>query len=275
IVILHFFLEKRKLRGDAINGPKGLPIVGNILEINDKTIHFKFTDYAQKFGEIFRLKMLMDNVIVLNSENIIRKAFGGEKYKRYFGDRGEMFYGEHFRCHSQSLGFAPSGSGVFYRTARKNYVRALHMRGTQNSKDNIMVEMAKLVKRLEDKSGREFEFVSLLQRSLSNVMSLDLCGKTIPDNDPDSNLFWDHVRGNDFFLGSYVNFVLTTFPFLRYLPGKYGDTFRKAKKANGKIAKRYFYDMKTTTNRTELLLYMCNIFPENLCFYEKEGHVLI
>ena len=37
---------------------------------------------------------------------------------------------------------------------------------------------------------------------------------------------------------------MSTFPFLRFLPGKYGDEFRKGKKANAKIAQKYFYDMK-------------------------------
>jgi hypothetical protein len=74
--------------------------------------------------------------------------------------------------------------------------------------------------------------------------SLQLRGELIPDSDPDGNVFWDHVHANDFFLNSYVNFVMSTFPFLRFLPGKYGDEFRKGKKANAKIAQKYFYDMK-------------------------------
>ncbi|XP_053380168.1 cytochrome P450 1A1-like [Mercenaria mercenaria] len=245
---LYMLLSKRNLKGKVIDGPKGLPLLGCILEFNNETIHLKFMEYAEKFGEIFRLKMLSDNLIVLNTEENIHKALGGEKYKNYFGDRAEMFWGEHFRCHNQSLAFVASGSSLFHRTARKSYTQALHTYGSgiQDLENNVMIEMANLIERIEKYSGGVFECVSMLQRSLSNVLSLVLRGETIPDNDPDSNMFWEHVHANDFFLNSYVNFVMTAFPFLRFLPGKYGDEFRNGKKANAKIAKRYFYDMKET-----------------------------
>ncbi|XP_060551921.1 cytochrome P450 1A2-like isoform X1 [Ruditapes philippinarum] len=245
---LLFFIKRKIPKGKIIAGPKGLPVLGCIHEIDNETIHFKFSEWAEKFGDIFRVKMFSDNFIVLNTEENIRKAFGSEKYKNHFGDRVEMFWGEHFRCHNQSLAFVSDGSGLFHRIARKSYMQALHTYGSglQELENNVMTEMSNLIERIEKRSGKEFECVSMLQRSLSNVMSLVLRGELIPDSDPDSNMFWDHVHANDFFLTSYVNFVMSTFPFLRFLPGKYGDEFRKGKKANAKIAQKYFYDMKKT-----------------------------
>ncbi|XP_060600959.1 uncharacterized protein LOC132754362 [Ruditapes philippinarum] len=107
-----------------------------------------------------------------------------------------------------------------------------------------MTEMSNLIERIEKRSGTEFECISVFQRSLSNVMSLVLRGETIPDSDPDSNLFWEYVQTSNFLLNPYVNIVMSTLPFLRFLPGKYSDEFRKGKNAYFKIAQKYFYDMK-------------------------------
>lgn len=246
VACVFMFIKEKKIKGKVINGPKGLPIIGNILEIDNETIHQKFMEYADKFGEIFRLKLFLENVIVLNTQELFHLAYGDEKYKRSFGYRADMFYGRHFRSQNKTLAFISDGAGVFHRTARKIYVHALHTYGSglHELENNVMTEMANLVQKIERKKNSEMECVGMLQRSLSNVMSLVLSGEMIPDDDPDVDMFWEHVEGNDFFLNSYNNFVMTTFSFLRFLPGKYGNRYRSTKRANRKIAKRYFYDLK-------------------------------
>jgi hypothetical protein len=90
--VLLFFIKRKRPKGKTIAGPKDLPVLGCIFEIDNETIHFKFSEWAEKFGDIFRFKMLSENVVVLNTEENIRKAFGSEKYKHHFGDRAETFF---------------------------------------------------------------------------------------------------------------------------------------------------------------------------------------
>ncbi|XP_053381286.1 uncharacterized protein LOC123555172 isoform X2 [Mercenaria mercenaria] len=75
---------------------------------------------------------------------------------------------------------------------------------------------------------------------------LELCGELIPDDDPNKDDFWQHTRGGDFFLRSAVNSIMTSFPFLRFLPGKFGEEYRQHKNVDQKIREKYFYDMKKT-----------------------------
>jgi hypothetical protein len=86
---------------------------------------------------------------------------------------------------------------------------------------------------------------------------VQLRGETIPESDPDSNMFWDNVQSSNFLLNPYVNIVMSTLPFLRFLPGNYGDELRKGKNAYVKIAQKYFYGMKVCAyylfNETEVL----------------------
>lgn len=75
-------------------------------------------------------------------------------------------------------------------------------------------------------------------------ISLQLIGELLTTDDSESDLFWEHVRVNDYFLNTLTNMVLINFPFLRFFPGKYGYEFRRGKAVNAKIAKRYFHDVK-------------------------------
>jgi hypothetical protein len=135
-------------------------------------MHFKFSEYAEQYGEIYQVKLLFDTFIVLNSERVIRKCFGGDKYKHVFNDRSELFYGKHFACNSKALSFVVDGTGRFHRTARKHVMQALHAYGSglRDLENNVMTELSNLHTRIED--GNIFECVSLIFQSISNVLSL-------------------------------------------------------------------------------------------------------
>jgi hypothetical protein len=109
---------------------------------------------------------------VLNSERVIRKCFGGDKYKHVFNDRSELFYGKHFACNNRALSFVVDGTGLFHRTARKHVMQAFYAYGSglRDLENNVMTELSNLHTRVEDENY--FECVSLIFQSISNVLSL-------------------------------------------------------------------------------------------------------
>ncbi|XP_045202100.2 cytochrome P450 1A1-like [Mercenaria mercenaria] len=240
--------KNRQLKGKVIKGPKGLPFLGNILEINERNMLYKFMDYALQFGSIFRVNMLIHDVVVLNNEELIRKAFGGEKHKTSFNDRMEMFYAQKFRNPDMSVPFVRNGASRHYKVTRKMFTQTLHAYGSglKELEKNVMKEIESLIQRVNDTPGKEFECVALFQRSLSNVISLLLTGDTVPNSDQDYQLFWEYINSSDIFLNPRTNFTMITFPFLRFLPGWYRDKFQEAKRALEKIVQKYFYDYKKT-----------------------------
>jgi hypothetical protein len=157
-----------------IPGPKGSPLIGCAKEVRADNMHLKFMEYAEIFGEIVQLKILVNNFIVLNSESLLRKAFADNVYKPYFNDRPDIFFGHHFRCGNKSLGMTSDGAGEDHKIARKEIAKAIHAYGSglQDLEDNVMVEMELLIKRIDNMQGKEFECLDLFGRSLSNTMSL-------------------------------------------------------------------------------------------------------
>ncbi|XP_053386225.1 cytochrome P450 2C31-like [Mercenaria mercenaria] len=203
-------------------------------------------EYAEAFGEIFEIQMFVDTFVVLNSERLVRKAFADKQYNEYFNDRVDLYYGQHFNCRQKSLGTTIDGAGNVHRTTRKEFIKAMHVYGSglQDLENNVMTEMELLVNRIENMHGKEMQCFDLFRRSLSNIMSLVFSDSVIDDNDPDLDMFWQHVDAADFFLTPEVNIIMNTFPFMRFIPGKFKEEYKKCKASYDKIVQRYFFDIK-------------------------------
>ncbi|KAL4228285.1 Cytochrome P450 1A1 [Mactra antiquata] len=249
-LVLFYFLTKRSLKtpkGRKIPGPPGRSIVGCALEIQPENIHLKFTEYAEKYGDIVQIRMFSQNIIILNEEKLIKRTFTNEN----FCDRAGMFYGKHFRAGNRSVAFIEEGNCSFQKIAKRAYIHSLHTYGTGIYKleTTVRKELSNFVATLTGFDGKPFDVTQTLGRSLSNVMSLALSGELLSTDDTGdttADLFWQHVRANDFFLNAANDMILTTFPFLRFMPGKLGNEYRLGKAANAKISKLYFYDIKKT-----------------------------
>lgn len=65
------------------DGPRGLPLLGNMLSMNDGTLlHLKLTGWSQKYGDFYAYMMGRAPVIVLSSHQAINDLFvkRGSKY---------------------------------------------------------------------------------------------------------------------------------------------------------------------------------------------------
>ncbi|XP_053382485.1 cytochrome P450 2D14-like [Mercenaria mercenaria] len=245
IFAVYLFFAKCRQNATTIDGPTGLPLIGCVLEFGHENMHSKFLNYAEKFGEIFLVKMLWENVVVLNSQQLIKEAFSDDKYKQQFNDRPEAFYGEHFLVSSQTVGSTPYGSAIFHRNARKQFVQSLHAYGTgvREFEEQFMTEIESFVTEMARKDGKVFDIQEDIKHTLSNTVSILLRGEPLQDSDLD--MFWEHAEGADFFLNANVNVVMVALPVLRFLPGKYGQQYRRARKAFGKLVE-YFEDIKSS-----------------------------
>uniref|UniRef100_A0A023GKW2 Putative cytochrome p450 cyp2 subfamily protein n=1 Tax=Amblyomma triste TaxID=251400 RepID=A0A023GKW2_AMBTT len=57
-------------------GPFPLPLVGNLLALrNVKDLHYKATEWAKAYGDVFTLWMAEKPMVILNSHQVIREAF--------------------------------------------------------------------------------------------------------------------------------------------------------------------------------------------------------
>lgn len=175
-VLLAYLFRKnsRKIKGKVLPGPDGLPLFGCVFEFDESTMPSHLSEYVKKYGDIFQMKMLLGNVVVLNTSELTKKAFCSEEYKPYMNDRAYIFYMDSFRSNSESTAF---GNGKIHYVLKKYFHKGLHAYGDgiKHLESKVMTEMENVVSKIDTFSGQEFSLVSVIQRSLTNVISLVVC----------------------------------------------------------------------------------------------------
>ncbi|XP_053400542.1 cytochrome P450 2D4-like [Mercenaria mercenaria] len=248
VLAIFWILRKNGRKGRRIPGPKGLPLVGCVLEVKEENIHTKFSDYAHEYGDIFQFKLMNDTIIGLNSEHLIRLAYAQDGYKEYLNDKPATFYAEMLLYGSQSTEFCKDGYSAEHTAYRKGFTNVMKIYGAgidSSIEEMFMTEIKRgLMKRIEDYNGKYFEIAYELKRSLANTLSCLFKGEPFNDNDPNASIFDEFCDCVDYFGNASVNNVLTTLPFLRYMPGPYGKQFAKALKTRETIIDIFFKEQK-------------------------------
>ncbi|EIW81195.1 CyP450 monooxygenase [Coniophora puteana RWD-64-598 SS2] len=82
--------RKRRARGGLPlpPGPRGLPFVGNIFDIDPGRPWETYTEWTKQYGEIAYMKLFSQDVIVLNSERVVRSLI--DQRSAIYSDRPEV-----------------------------------------------------------------------------------------------------------------------------------------------------------------------------------------
>ncbi|XP_059827251.1 steroid 21-hydroxylase [Hypanus sabinus] len=81
---------ERSLRD--IPGPSALPLIGNLAEFTHRRLHIRLSELAKTFGPIYRLRLWGQDIIVLNSLDVIKEAL--VKRSSAFAGRPKSFVGD-------------------------------------------------------------------------------------------------------------------------------------------------------------------------------------
>lgn len=248
-LLMHMYIKGRKgvhVHGKEIPGPKGWPVIGSLLDFKLGTLHIIVSQYAKKYGDIFQLKIFNERLVFLNTAALVRKAWGSEKYRRFFNDRPVTFYGENFLYGSKGLILNKHGYSHKHSELRKYFAKGLlaYGDGIKAFEDAIGEEIVRFMETIEGFRGEEFEFIPLVEQSLSNLLSILMCGeRRTADND---RLFFDFVDEINYTGTPAFNGVMKVFPFLKDCPGPYGSSCRRIKEMRQKLINLFLNRQKET-----------------------------
>ncbi|KAH7536713.1 hypothetical protein FEM48_Zijuj03G0015500 [Ziziphus jujuba var. spinosa] len=147
VLALHFQLRRRL---PLPPGPKGLPMIGNMLTtpVTDLT-HQGLTKLAKEYGGIFHLRMGFQHVIVVSSPEMARQVL--QVHDDVFSNRPANIATSYLTYDRADLVFA--NYGPFWRQMRKLCVMKLFSRRRAESWDSVREQVDSVVRMVSANTG--------------------------------------------------------------------------------------------------------------------------
>jgi hypothetical protein len=90
--LLLFFHKHRTLPP----GPKGIPIIGNLHQLDISNLHLQFSKFSKIYGPLFSLQLGLRQAIVVSSAEIAKEVLRNNDH--VFSNR-PIYYMVHINCH--------------------------------------------------------------------------------------------------------------------------------------------------------------------------------
>ncbi|KAK3552877.1 hypothetical protein QTP86_024783 [Hemibagrus guttatus] len=161
-------------------GPKPLPFLGNILQLNLKRPYLSLWEMSKKYGSVFTVYFGPKKVVVLAGYQTVKQALVNNAEE--FGNRD---VGPIFSDFAKGHGIIFS-NGENWKEMRRFSLTTLRDfgMGKRGSEEKIIEEARYLMEVLEDLHGKSFDTSQPLNYATSNVISAIVYGSRFQYSDP-------------------------------------------------------------------------------------------
>lgn len=231
LLSLHLWRWLRQRTTRCPPGPIAWPLIGNAAQIG-KAPHLYFTRMAQKYGEVFQIKLGSRTVVVLNGDSIRQALI---KQGPEFAGRPD-FTSFQYISNGESLAFnTTSDWWKMHRKVAQSTVRIFSTGNMQTKKTfeyHVLCEAKELLQLFvgKTKAHQYFEPLTYLVVSTANVMSALCFGKRYSYEDEE---FRQVVGRNQQFTQTVgAGSIVDVMPWLQYFPNPIKTIFENFKKLN-------------------------------------------
>ncbi|XP_029600772.1 cytochrome P450 2K6 isoform X1 [Salmo trutta] len=202
LIILIFIINRNTNPKNFPPGPRGLPLLGNTLNLDLKKPYQTMMEMKDKFGPVFSIQMGLRKIVVLCGYEMVKEALVTQADQ--FAERPDIPL---FKQITRGNGII-FGHGDSWRTIRRftlTVLRDLGM-GKRNIEEKIIEESENLVKSFAAHNGDGFQTTIPLNAAASNIIVSLLMGHRMEYDDP---IFIKLLEMN------YESFRLASGPFIQ------------------------------------------------------------
>ncbi|KAG7506243.1 cytochrome P450 2K1-like [Solea senegalensis] len=161
-------------------GPRPLPLLGNLLQLDLKRPYKTLCELSEKYGSVFTVYLGTEKVVVLAGYKAVKEALVG--YAEEFGDRhiSRIFHDTH---HGHGLVFANGESWKEMRRFALSTMRDFGM-GKRLVENKIFEECRFLMQMMEQHQGKPFDTACPMNYATYNIISSIVYGSRFDYDDP-------------------------------------------------------------------------------------------
>ncbi|XP_026196736.1 cytochrome P450 2K4-like isoform X1 [Anabas testudineus] len=232
VYIISSYIFSSKGNGKDPPGPKPLPVLGNLLQLDLERPYNTLMELSKKYGSVFTVYLGSSKVVVLTGYKTVKEAL--VDYAEEFGDRDQI----------QILNEINKGHGVVWsngeswkemrRFALTN-LRDFGM-GKKACEDKIIEECDYLIDVFKAFKGQPFDTTQPMNYAVSNIICSMVYGNRFEYDDPEFTSLVDRTNKNIKLLGSRAIRIYNLFPWI----GKWFSEWKE-------------FNMLTTANRNQNL----------------------
>ncbi|XP_066271011.1 cytochrome P450 2D4-like [Branchiostoma lanceolatum] len=193
-----------------------VPVLGHILALG-RAPHLKLTAWRRQYGDVFTVRMGMEDVVVLNGYTAVKDALVDRS--ELFASRPPNYMSDSTVGFGKDIGFAPWGTKLkqkrrFATVALKNLGMKV---GPGSIEESIREEAGYLRNRIAEYDGQPFDISDDLRVAVANIICSMVFGKRYEYND---KTFRDLSTSVGNVLAEIVaGQIISAFPLLRFVPG--------------------------------------------------------
>ncbi|KAH9510280.1 cytochrome P450 2 sub U member 1 [Bulinus truncatus] len=179
--LLFLYLYSRRPKNLPPSPGIALPVIGH-LYLLEKNPRKQLKQWADKYGDVFTLKMGSQTTVFINTYEAMKEAF--VKKADYFSDRNNNnFIARHVPHFTKGVIASSGADWKAQRTTSLSILRNFGM-GKNILAEKIMEEVSCFTKELSSKNGQPSDIRRLTNMSVSNVICSIIFGQRFEFDDP-------------------------------------------------------------------------------------------